>query len=104
MDKESFKEARKRLDAAGIPYVAMREICLENERDEAEAKALLQGLSKDKAKEARRKEMAELKKAVEPLMEYMKKRKSQTYGLDGATVIATYEGVTLKVDKMGFPI
>lgn len=104
MNEEELKEACKRLDKAGIPYTVEREICLERPSDEAKARALLQGLSLDEASKAQEKELDEFLRAVVPLVKYMQKRKSQTHGLDGATVIATYEGVRLLLDKVGVPI
>lgn len=103
MTEEELKEACRRLDKAGIPYAPNREIWLVNPADEDKARRLLKGLLPDPEAEARYQDAKDFERAVKPLTEYMKRRKSQTHGLDRATVLATYEGTTLKVDRLWVP-
>lgn len=103
MKEKDLTEASRRLDAAGIPHLVMRDIVLLHAEDQDKAEYLLKDLDLNAEEKARDRDMEEFRKAVKPVMEYMKRRKSQTHGLDGAIVIATYEGAVLKVDRMGIP-
>lgn len=103
MKENDLTEASRRLDAAGIPHLVMRDIVLLHAEDQDKAEYLLKDLDLNAEEKARDRDMEEFRKAVTPIMEYMRRRKSQTHGLDGAMVIATYEGAVLKVDRIGIP-
>lgn len=103
MKEKDLTEASRRLDAAGIPHLVIRDIVLLHAEDQGKAEYLLKDFDLNAEEKSRDRDMEEFQKAVGPVMEYMKRRKSQTHGLDGAIVIATYEGAVLKVDRMGIP-
>lgn len=99
MTEEFFQRACQVLRAKGIPFKTERFIFFDSEADRGRA---VVAMKEEPAEEDL--EFKDFEKAVAPLISYMQKRKSQTHGLDGAMVIATYDKVELKKDYMGIPI
>lgn len=98
MDENEFKKCREQLLAAGIPFEEDHMFIFPSDAIALKAKKFL--------KREKREDLLDFQnfeKAVQPLMDYMRKRRKKSHGLDEAEVVVRYDGAKLMTGRYGIP-
>lgn len=98
MDENEFKKCREQLLAAGIPFEEDHMFLFPSDAIALEAKRFLK---RDKKEDLL--DFQNFEKAVQPLMDYMRKRRKESHGLDEAEVVVRYDGAKLMTGRYGIP-
>lgn len=98
MDENEFKKCREQLLAAGIPFEEDHMFIFPSDAIALKAKKFLK---RDKREDLL--DFQNFEKAVQPLMDYMRKRRKESHGLDEAEVVVRYDGAKLMTGRYGIP-
>ena len=98
MDENEFKKCREQLLAAGIPFEEDHMFLFPSDAIALKGKKFLKREKREDLQD-----FQNFEKAVQPLMDYMRKRRKESHGLDEAEVVVRYDGAKLMTGRYGIP-